>query len=123
MDAKITITTWELLSVSLDIRRQIKDSVVSKKVFTNIFNNNNTNSYLMSYFHDEVSSSPFNMERYHFTPTSSSAAATLPLYVISLLFSSRVKVNCILNGRASYETNQIDQQSQYGARTSAQECQ
>jgi hypothetical protein len=97
LDAKITITTRELLAASADVRRHIKELVTSKKVSTNMVETDELDTYLF-HFEPEPSRTPFpDLVKYD---TPSAAAPSLPLRVIYPSFAPGVEPECILDGGA-----------------------
>src|SRR5882762_7567032 len=98
LNSQITLSTHELLAVSPDIRREIKDLVTSKKVSANLVEMNDTDAYLTSSSEPETPSSVLiDLVKYE---TSSSAASSLPLRVIFPTFAPGVQPECILDGGA-----------------------
>ena len=98
LDAKVTISTLELLAASPDVRRQVKELVTSKKVSTNSVEVDKVDTYLTSCFDQSPSTVYLNLHKYDLT--TSSAAASLPLRVIFPMFAPGVEPECILNGGA-----------------------
>src|SRR6201992_2278350 len=99
LDAKITISTCELLAASSNVRRHVKDIVTTKKVAANLLEADESDvySYGVSEPDPELSSIFFNLVKYN---PSSSAAASLPLRVIFPTFAPGVEPECILDGGA-----------------------
>ena len=97
LDAKFTISTRELLAASPDVRKQVKEMVVSKKVSANVFEDDGVDSYLSSLFEQSSHLSELDLEKYEFSP---SAAPSLPLRVVFPVFAPGVEPECILDGGA-----------------------
>ena len=101
LDAKITISTRELLAASPDVRRHVKDIVTSRKVNANFTEVNEVDTYLTSAFdqppRNETPSVFLDMVKYD---SSATAASTLPLRVIRPTFAPGVEPECILDGGA-----------------------
>ena len=98
LDAKVTLSTRELLATSPEIRRHVKDLVASKKVSANLVEEEQVDSYLNTCFEEEQASSFYDAERYN--PQSPSAVPSLPLRVIFPTFANGVEPECILDGGA-----------------------
>lgn len=97
LDAKIEISTRELLASSADIRKFVKDLLTSKKVSANSVEPVD-DSYLSECF-ENVARAPNGInERTSDDP--SSAASSLPLRVIFPSFGDGVEPECILDGGA-----------------------
>ena len=97
MNSTFTLSARELLGISPDARRQVKDMVVSKKVSANFFEDDGTDSYLSSLFEQSAPLSDLDLEKYEYSP---SAAPSLPLRVIFPVFAPGVEPECILDGGA-----------------------
>ena len=99
LDAKVTISTRELLAVSPDVRRQVKDLVSSKKVSANTVEVDNTDAYLTTCFNSEVAAPPVYLDLVKYE-NASAAVSSLPLRVIFPSFAKGVEPECILDGGA-----------------------
>ena len=101
LDTQVTVSTRELLSVSPDIRKHVKDLVASKKVAANSVVKETVESYLSSCFDDDDSSLSTFFEQAAVPP---SAEVSLPLRVIYPNFAvgsgPEVRPECILDGGA-----------------------
>jgi hypothetical protein len=99
LDAKITVTARELLAMSPDVRRHVKDLVTSKKVSANSVEVNEADAYLTDVpeSEHEYPSVLLNLVKYD---SSSAAAQSLPLRVIFPTFAPGVEPECILDGGA-----------------------
>lgn len=89
LDIKIPVSAREILAVSNDARRQVKDLVTSKKVSANLLEAGTTDSTYRI-----AETSPFDVYEY----SSPSAAPFLPLRVITLNLAPGVTPECILDG-------------------------
>ena len=98
LDTQITISTRELLATSVDVRKQLKDLVTTKKVSSNLLEEDPVDSYLTSF--GVPSLSPVPLDVYKYATSSPTAAACLPLRTISLQFGDSVEAECILDGGA-----------------------
>ena len=99
LDAKVTITTRELMAVSPDVRRQVKELVSSKKISANIVEVDSSDTYLTGCCDPEPESSAIYYDLVKDDP-SSAAAPSLPLRVIFPTFAPGVEPECILDGGA-----------------------
>ena len=95
LDARITISTRELLATSPEVRKQVKELVSSRKVAANLVEENTLDSYLSSCFDQDPSSAFLKVEKYN--DLSPSAAQSLPLQVIFPMFAPGVQPKCILD--------------------------
>ena len=99
LDSKVTLSARELMAVSPEVRKQVRELVSNKKVTAHMMEEDSTDSYLTSCFDRSTPSTAFlNVERYE--GQSSAAAASLPLRVIFPVFASGVEPECILDGGA-----------------------
>ena len=103
LDAKITISTRELLAASPDVRRHVKDAVTNKKISANTVEVDEVDTFLTSCFNfddDEPDREPtaayLDLVKYD----QSRAAASLPLRVIFPSFGNGIEPECILDGGA-----------------------
>jgi hypothetical protein len=90
------VSARELLATSSEVRKQVKELVASKKVSTNLLEEEVVDSFLSSCFEQEASRPMLDMRRYDV----SSAAVSLPLRVIFPSFGHGVEPECILDGGA-----------------------
>jgi len=97
MDSTFSLSGRELLGISPDARKQVKEMVVSKKVSANVFEDDSADSYLSSLFEQSAPLSSLDLEKYEYSP---SAAASLPLRVIFPVFAPGVEPECILDSGA-----------------------
>ena len=100
LESKVTLSTRELLAVSPEVRKQVRELVANKKVSAHTMEEGAVDTYLSSCFDNATSSTAFlNMDRYD-GQSSSSAASSLPLRVIFPAFATGVEPECILDGGA-----------------------
>ncbi len=97
LDAKIMITTRELLAMSPEIRRHVKDLVTSKKISANTVEVEEADAYLTDCLDQDASAVLLDLIKYD---SSSAAAPSLPLRVIFPTFAPGVQPECILDGGA-----------------------
>jgi hypothetical protein len=97
LDAQITVTARELLAMSPDVRRHMKDLVTSKKVSANSIEIHEADTYLTGCPEPDPSSVLLDLVKYD---SSSAAAQSLPLRVIFPTFAPGVQPECILDGGA-----------------------
>jgi hypothetical protein len=97
LDAKITISTRELLAASSDVRRHVKEAVTSRKVSANVVEVDEVDAYLAGCFDDEPKEVFVDLERYE---SGASAVASLPLRVIYPTFAPGINPECVLDGGA-----------------------
>ena len=104
LDAKITISTRELLATSSEVRKQVKDLVTNKKVSTNVFEHDNVDSFVGDFLDQSAGVDPDSASTYldlsKYEPQSPSAVVSLPLRVIYPSFGPDVEPECILDGGA-----------------------
>ena len=98
MNARITISTCELLATSPEVQKQVKELVSSQKVAANLVKENALDSYLSLCFDLDPSSAFLKVEKYN--NLSPSVVQSLPLQVIFPTFALGVQPECILNGGA-----------------------
>lgn len=98
LDAKITLSTRELLAASPDVRRHVKDIVTSRKVAANIVEVDEVDTYLATCFDSEPQA--VYLDLYKYDSTSSLAPPSLPLRVIYPTFAPGIAPECILDGGA-----------------------
>ena len=98
LDAKVPVSARELLAVSNDARKHIKDLVTAKRVAANFVAEDLTDSFLTSFTGSESSSVSLDVNKYE--STTISAAPSLPLRVIYPSFASGVEPECILDSGA-----------------------
>lgn len=96
-DTQISISARELMAASPDVRKQVKEMIVSKKVSANLFEEEECDSYLTSLFEQSAPISDLDLGKYEQSP---SAAHSLPLRVIFPHFAPGVEPECILDGGA-----------------------
>lgn len=100
LDTKITISTRELLSVSPDVWKHIKELVTSRRTAINVFEEDDEEEELDSYL---TSCMPLpvmfsiEMDKYKSHPHT---AISPPLRVLYPIFGKGVKPECILNSGA-----------------------
>ena len=97
LDAQVTLTAGELMAVSPDVRRQIKDMVTSKRVAVNMVDSDDIDYDIASCFETQPESRVVDLSRYE---APSTAHASLPLRVIYPSFGHGVTPECILDGGA-----------------------
>lgn len=97
LDAKITISTRELLAASSDVRRHVKEAVTSRKISANLVEGDEIDAYLAGCFDADPKEVFVDMEKYE---SSASAVASLPLRVIYPTFAPGFNPECILDGGA-----------------------
>ena len=97
LDAKITVTARELLAMSPDVRRYVKDLVTSKKISANAVEVDEADTYLTGCLDPDPSAVMLDLVKYD---SSSAAAQSLPLRVIFPTFAPGVQPECILDGGA-----------------------
>ena len=97
LDAKIMITARELLAMSPDVRRHVKDLVTSKKVSANAVEVDEVDAFLTDCFEEDTSAVLLDLVKYD---SSFTAAPSLPLRVIFPTFAPGVQPECILDGGA-----------------------
>ena len=98
LDTKITISTRELLAVSPDVRRHVKDLVTKKKVAAHHIaedEDERLDTYLTDFNPDAT---PVYLEVSQYE--ASSAVPSLPLRVIYPSFGHGIEPECILDGGA-----------------------
>ena len=88
LDAKVTITTRELMAVAPDVRRQVKELISSKKISANIVEVDNSNAYLTGCCDPKPDSSAVYLNTVK--DKNSAAAPSLPLRVIFPMFAPGV---------------------------------
>ena len=99
LDAKITISTRELLSASPDVRKHVKELVTSRRTAINVFEEDEEeelDSYLTSCMPSTATFS-IEMDKYKSRPH---AAVSLPLRVLYPTFGKGVEPECILDSGA-----------------------
>ena len=104
LDAKITISTRELLATSSEVRKHVKDMVTNKKVSANVFERDDVDSFVAEFLDqsadvDSESASTY-LDFSKYEPQSPSAVISLPLRVIYPSFGPDVEPECILDGGA-----------------------
>ena len=100
LESKVTLSTRELMAVSPEVRKQVRELVANKKVSAHTMEEGVVDSYLSSCFDNATSSTAFlNIERYD-GMHSPSAMSSLPLRVIFPTFAAGVEPECILDGGA-----------------------
>lgn len=99
LDAKVTLSNRELLAVSADVRRQVKDIVTTKKVSANLVEVDDCDDFPASVPENDPSPSSVYFDLVKYDPASA-AAASLPLRVIYPSFGPGVEPECILDGGA-----------------------
>ena len=97
LDAQVTLTAGELMAVSPDVHRQIKDIVTSKQVAVNMVDSDDIDYDIASCFEMQLESRVVDLSRYE---APSTAHASLPLRVIYPSFGHSVTPKCILDGGA-----------------------
>lgn len=97
LDAKITISTRELLAASPDVRRHVKDIVTSRKVAANAVELDEADAYLTGCPSYNAPAVFLDLIKYD---SFSSAATSLPLRVVFPDFGNGVHPECILDGGA-----------------------
>jgi hypothetical protein len=98
LDSSITITTRELLAASPEVRKHVKDLVVTKKVSVNNVEADSedpVDAYLAAFVNDSPPV-PLDVAKYE----DSAAVHSLPLRVIYPEFAPGVQPECILDGGA-----------------------
>ena len=91
LDAEITITARELLAISPESRKQVKELLVSKKVSANFYEEDDIDP-------NDIKDVPGAVSVFLEQNRSSKAVASLPLRVIFPTFAPGVKPECILDG-------------------------
>ena len=97
LDAKITISTRELLAASSDVRQHVKEAVTSRKISANVVEVDEVDAYLTGCFEDEPKEVFVDLEKYE---SGASVVASLPLRVIYPTFAPSVNPKCVLDGGA-----------------------
>ena len=106
LDAKITISTRELLATSPDVRRQVKDAITNKKVSAHSVEIDEVDAFLTTCFNfdddseEDQKPAPVYLDMIQYDPSRASAAASLPLRIIFPSFGNGVEPECILDGGA-----------------------
>ena len=92
LDVPLQTTTRELLATSLDIRKQFREMIMSKKVSTNTFIEDPTFPIAAESFLQEHSA--------FYNDTDVIAKHSLPLRVVYPEFENGIRPECILDGGA-----------------------
>ena len=102
LDAKITISTRELLATSSEVRKHVKDLVTNKKVSTNLLESDGVDSFITEFLEssDDLDPASVFLDLSKYEPSSPSAVVSLPLRVIYPSFGPGVEPECILDGGA-----------------------
>jgi hypothetical protein len=102
LNSTITLSTRELLAVSADVRKHVKDMITSKKVAVNVVETSPVDAYLTS-TSKEASEAFLTLEPGEYNrmmgknSKPSKALPTLPLRVIYPTFGDDVQAECILD--------------------------
>ena len=97
LDARLLVSAREILAVSPDVRRQIKEAITSKKVSVNATEANDADAFLVDASESKSSQAYLDFVKYD---SANTAAPCLPLRVIYPTFAPGVEPECILDGGA-----------------------
>ena len=98
LDATVPVSARELLAVSSDARKHVKDLVSAKRVAANFSANDPMDAYISSSAGPESSSVLLDVTQYDATTTT--AVPSLPLRVIYPTFAPGIEPECILDSGA-----------------------
>ena len=99
MEASVTTSVRELFAIAPDVRRHAKDFCTSKKVSTNVLEEDHVESFLDSCFDAQEVPRPF-VDFGRYDDSIPSAAASLNLRVIYPDFAGIIRPECVLDSGA-----------------------